>query len=34
MAGNTGARAPAEVLSPTAFLDALGPYGITWRIHT
>jgi short subunit dehydrogenase-like uncharacterized protein len=34
MAGNAGARAPAEVLSPRAFLDALAPYGITWRIHT
>ncbi|TDC73088.1 saccharopine dehydrogenase NADP-binding domain-containing protein [Actinomadura sp. 7K507] len=31
LAGTPGVRAPAEVLPPAAFLDALAPHGITWR---
>ncbi|MEN3320918.1 MAG: hypothetical protein V7643_4320 [Mycobacterium sp.] len=33
MAGPSGARTPAEVLPPAGFLEALAPYGVTWRIH-
>jgi hypothetical protein len=34
MAGPAGSRAPSEVLQPADFLDALAPYGITWRIDS
>ncbi|MFI0356808.1 saccharopine dehydrogenase NADP-binding domain-containing protein [Actinomadura sp. 9N407] len=32
LSGPPGVRAPAEVLRPAAFLDALAPYGITWKV--
>jgi hypothetical protein len=32
LSGTPGVRAPAEVLKPAAFLDALAPDGITWKI--
>ncbi|MEU6828525.1 hypothetical protein ABZ894_07710 [Nocardia beijingensis] len=28
-----GALAPAEAFDPADFLDALAPFGITWRIE-
>ena len=33
MDGPPGVRAPAEVLDPAGFLDALAPYGTTWTVH-
>lgn len=32
LTGAPGVRAPAEVLRPAAFLDALAPNGVTWTI--